>query len=72
MKQSLLGRRQYAFCPAKACNTDLLGFCEVVSKCVDKGDPVDVMYLDFQKNQAQYESAACPGSQEGKPHPGVH
>lgn len=48
MKQSLL-RRQCAFCIAKSCNTDLLGLCEVVNKCVDKGDPMDVMYSDFQK-----------------------
>ena len=24
------------------------------------------------QQQAQHESAACPGSQEGKSHPGVH
>ena len=34
---------------AKSCLTNLLCFLEEITKCVDEGSPVDVIYLDFQK-----------------------
>ena len=33
----------------KSCLTNLLEFLEFVSKYVDKGIPVDVIYLDLKK-----------------------
>uniref|UniRef100_A0A8C3FHN3 Reverse transcriptase domain-containing protein n=1 Tax=Chrysemys picta bellii TaxID=8478 RepID=A0A8C3FHN3_CHRPI len=45
-EHNLLGKSQHGFCKGKLC---LLEFCEGVNKHVDKGDPVDVVYLDFQK-----------------------
>ena len=34
---------------AKSCLTNLLCFLEEITKWVDDGSPVDVIYLDFQK-----------------------
>ena len=34
---------------ARSCLTNLLCFFEEITKCVDDGSPVDVIYLDFQK-----------------------
>ena len=33
-----------------SCLTNLLEFTETISKWVDEGSPVDVIYLDFQKS----------------------
>ena len=33
----------------KSCTTNLLEFLEKVTKMVDNGDPVDIIYLDFSK-----------------------
>lgn len=66
------GKEAVCLCPARSCNAHLLAFCKVVSKYMDKGDPVNVRCLDFKKKQAQYESAVCCDSQEGKLHLGVH
>ncbi|CAM4694812.1 unnamed protein product [Caretta caretta] len=46
-EHKLLGKSQHGFCKGKSCN--LLEFFEGVNKHVDKGDPVDIVYLDFQK-----------------------
>ncbi|CAM5167759.1 unnamed protein product [Natator depressus] len=48
-EHNVLGKSQHGFCKGKSCLTNLLEFFEGVNKHVDKGDPVDIVYLDFQK-----------------------
>ena len=48
-KFKLIRNSQHGFMRRKSCLTNLLVFLEYVSKFVDKGEPVDVIYLDFQK-----------------------
>ncbi|CAM4685396.1 unnamed protein product [Lepidochelys kempii] len=48
-EHKLLHKSQHGFCKGKSCLTNLLEFFEAVNKHVDKGDPVDIVYLDFQK-----------------------
>ncbi|CAM5137448.1 unnamed protein product [Natator depressus] len=43
------GKSQYGFCKGKSYRINLLEFFEGVNNHVDKGDPVDTVYLDFQK-----------------------
>ncbi|CAM5136333.1 unnamed protein product [Eretmochelys imbricata] len=43
------GKSQHGFCTGKSCLTNLLEFFEGVNKHVDKGDPVDIVYLNFQE-----------------------
>ncbi|CAM5105426.1 unnamed protein product [Natator depressus] len=45
----MLGKSQHGFCKGKSCLTNLLEFFEGVNKHTDKDDPVDRVYLDFQK-----------------------
>ena len=40
---------EHGFLKAKSCLTNLLCFLEEITKWVDDGSPVDVIYLDFQK-----------------------
>ena len=40
---------QHGFLKARSCLTNLLCFFEEITKWVDDGSPVDVIYLDFQK-----------------------
>ena len=40
---------QHGFLKARSCLTNLLCFFEEITKWVDEGSPVDVIYLDFQK-----------------------
>uniref|UniRef100_K7F032 Reverse transcriptase domain-containing protein n=1 Tax=Pelodiscus sinensis TaxID=13735 RepID=K7F032_PELSI len=47
-EHNLLDKSQHGFCKGKSCLTNLLEFFEGV-KHADKGDPVDIVYLDFQK-----------------------
>uniref|UniRef100_A0A8C3IBY2 Reverse transcriptase domain-containing protein n=1 Tax=Chrysemys picta bellii TaxID=8478 RepID=A0A8C3IBY2_CHRPI len=48
-EHKLLGKSQHGFCKGKSCLTNLLEFFEGINKYVDKWDPVDIVYLDFQK-----------------------
>ncbi|CAM4721027.1 unnamed protein product [Lepidochelys kempii] len=48
-EHNLLGKSKRGFCKGKSCLTNLLEFFEGVNKHMDKGDPVDIVYLDFQK-----------------------
>ncbi|CAM5112909.1 unnamed protein product [Natator depressus] len=48
-EHNLLGNSQHGFCKEKSCLTNLREFIEGVNKHVGKGDPVDIVYLDFQK-----------------------
>lgn len=46
---NLIKSSQHGFVKNKSCLTNLLEFLNFVCKNVDKGLPVDVIYLDFQK-----------------------
>jgi ribonuclease P/MRP protein subunit RPP40 len=46
---NLINDSQHGFVRGKSCLTNLLGFFEDITALVDKGEPVDVIYLDFQK-----------------------
>lgn len=48
-KHDFIGQNQHGFVKGKSCLTNLLEFFEEVTTRVDKGEPVDVVYLDFQK-----------------------
>ena len=45
----LINSTQHGFLKARSCLTNLLCIFEEITKWVDGGSPVDVIYLDFQK-----------------------
>ena len=49
IKHKLINPSQHGFLKARSCLTNLLGFFAEITKWVDEGLPVDVIYLDFQK-----------------------
>ena len=49
VKQLLINSSQHGFLKARSCLTNLLCFFEEITKWVDEGSAVDVIYLDFQK-----------------------
>ena len=49
IKHKLINPSQHDFLKARSCLTNLLCFFEKITKWVDEGSPVDVIYLDFQK-----------------------
>ena len=49
VKHRLINTSLHGFLKARSCLTNLLCFFEEVTKWVDDGSPVDVIYLDFQK-----------------------
>ena len=49
VKHKLINTSQHGFLKARSCQTNLLCFFEEITKWVDDGSPVDVIYLDFQK-----------------------
>ena len=46
---NLISESQHGFVSKRSCLTNLLVFLEEVTNYIDKGFPVDVIYLDFQK-----------------------
>ena len=48
-KHKLLNPSQHGFLKARSCLTNVLCFFEEITKWVDEGSPVDVIYLDSQK-----------------------
>ena len=48
-KYSLIRNSQHGFISGKSCLTNLLDFFEVVTKMLDEGEAVDLIYLDFAK-----------------------
>ena len=49
VKHKLINTSQHGFLKARSCLTNFLCFLEEITKWVDDGSPVDVVYLDFQK-----------------------
>ena len=49
IKHKLINPSQHGFLKARSCLTKWLCFLEELTKWVDDGSPVDVIYLDFQK-----------------------
>ena len=45
----LIKESQHGFLKRRSCLTNLLEFLEFVINYIDKGYPIDVIYLDFQK-----------------------
>ena len=41
--------RHKLFISVKSCLTNMLCFLEEITKEIDEGSPVDIIYLDFQK-----------------------
>ena len=49
VKRTLINISKHGFLNARLCLTNLFCFWEEITKWVDDGPPVDVVYLDFQK-----------------------
>ena len=49
VKNKLINTSQHGFLKARSCLTNMLCFWEDVTKWVDEGSPVDIIYLDFKK-----------------------
>ena len=49
IKHKLINPSQHRFLKAKSSLTNLTCFFEEITKWVDDGSPVDIIYLDFQK-----------------------
>ena len=49
VRHKLLNLSQHGFLKARSCLTNMLCFLEEITKWLDKGSPVDIIYLDFQK-----------------------
>ena len=47
IKNKLINPSQHGFLKARSCLTNMLCFMENVTKWVDEGSPVDIIYLDF-------------------------
>ena len=47
--KKILYDSQHGFRKGKSCQTNLLEFMEYITDCIDRGDPVDIIYLDFSK-----------------------
>ncbi len=48
-KKKIIKNCQHGFRNKKSCLTNLLEFMEHVAQQLDKAEPVDAIYLDFQK-----------------------
>ena len=46
VKNNLINPSQHGFLQARSCLTNMLCFLEDVTKWVDEGSPVDIIYLD--------------------------
>ena len=54
MTSLLLNPSQHGFLKARSRLTNMLCFLEEITKFVDEGSPVDIIYLDFQKDRRQH------------------
>ena len=62
VKHNFINTYQHGFLKARSCLTNLLCFSEEITKWVDDGSPVDVVYLDFQKafDKVPHQRAKSP------------
>ena len=49
IRHTLLNPSQHGFLKARSCLTNMLCFLEEITKWIDEGSPVNIIYLDFQK-----------------------
>ena len=49
IRHKLLNPSQHGFLKARSCLTNMLCFLEEITKWIDEGSPVDIIYLDFLK-----------------------
>ena len=49
LTNNLLSAYQFGFIPGRSCTTQLLHVLDYFTQHLDNGNPVDVIYLDFQK-----------------------
>ena len=49
LKTDVIFPSQHGFMPGRSCTTNLLEYLEEITKAVDEGQPVDIVYLDFAK-----------------------
>ena len=49
VKHQLLNSSQHGFLKARSCLTNMFCFLEEITKWIDVGSPVDIIYLDFHK-----------------------
>ena len=49
VKHKLLNSSQHGFLKARSCVTNMVCLLEEITKWIDVGSPVDIIYLDFQK-----------------------
>ena len=67
VKHKLINTSQHGFLKARSCLTNLLCFFEEITKWVDDGSPVDVIYLDFQKAFDNFGKCKCLHIGPGNP-----
>jgi len=48
-RNRLINPSQHGFMKSKSCTTNLLEFLETVTEAADRGEPLDIVYLDFAK-----------------------
>ena len=49
VRYKLLNPSQHGFLKARSCLINMLCFWEKITKWIDEGSPVDIIYLEFQK-----------------------
>ncbi len=49
LENKLISDSQHGFMPGKSCASNLVEFMDFVTEAVDKGNSVDIFYLDFSK-----------------------
>ncbi len=49
LRNDLLRPSQHGFMPKKSCTTNLLEFLEKLTKTLDEGEAMDIVFLDFAK-----------------------
>ena len=58
-RQRMIRDGQHGFVSGKSCLTNLIGFFEGVTKKVDEGSAVDVVYMDVRRHLTRYRMAVC-------------